>query len=197
MNLPNFAAAWAYVGPLIGAIIGVFGKYLLDMRKERLKKREGLQVVECVELVNTKALDEASLGPIAADIQIKVPKSGPGSEPEDVEEIYFAQYRFRNLSDVPVSKLLLDCNQRAVWFSITEGEGGKNPDWGLQLSELLKEFHHSEARGWEVFPIPYLNPYSSTGHEVYLNMSSYLPLNEVEISGGAKGVKFIFKKLDA
>lgn len=31
-------------------------------------------------------------------------------------------------------------------------------------------------------------------YEVFLNLSSYLPLSEVEIAGGARGVKFVFKK---
>jgi hypothetical protein len=198
VNPPTFADIWAYIGPLIGAIIGIVGKYLLDRRKERLTKRESLQVVECVELVNAKVLDVESLGPIAARMQIKVPKAGPGSELVDVQEVYFARYRFRNLSDVPLSKLLVDLKNgpKPVTFSIEEGEARSGPDWERQLHTLLEEEKGPEERGWEAFPIPYLNPYSSTRHEVFLDVSSYLPLHEVEVVGGAKGVRFIFKKSD-
>jgi hypothetical protein len=196
MNPPSFADIWTYVGPLAGAILGFIGNYLLERRKERLRKRESLQVVECVELVNTKVLDEELLGPMAGDIQIKVPEAGPKSELIDVHEIYFARFRLRNLSDTPVPKLLIRHKHRlkAVWFSISEGEGQSSPDWEKQLSALLEEEKVSEERGWAAYPIPYLNPYSFTGHEVFLNLSSYLPLSEVEIAGGAKGVKFVFKK---
>jgi len=196
MNLPSLADIWTYLGPLVGAIIGVVGKYLLDLRKERLRKHESLQVVECVEIVNTKVLDRESLGPIAAEMQIKVPEAGPGSDLVDVHEVHFARYRFRNLSDAPLSKLLVNLKNepKAVTFSISEGEAQSGPDWRKQLDALLEEEKVSEERGWPALPIPYLNPYSSTKHEVFLNLSSYLPLREVEVVGGAKGVKFIFKK---
>jgi hypothetical protein len=198
MNPLSFAEIWKYVGPLAGAVLGFIGNYLLERRRERRKKSESLQVVECVELVNTKVLDEELLGPMAGDIQIKVPEAGPKSELIDVHEIYFARFRLRNLSDTAISKLLISAKKhpRAAWFSITEGEGQSSPDWEKQLSALLEEEKVSGERGWAgaPYPIPYLNPYSSTGHEVSLNLSSYLPLSEVEITGGAKGVKFVFKK---
>ena len=199
MNLPSFTDIWTYVGPLMGAIIGVIGKYLLDRRKERLEKSEGLQVVECVELINAKVLDRESLGPIAAKVEIRVPEGGPGSELIDVQEIHFARYRLRNLSDTPVSKLLLSSKNspKSVTFQVGAGEGQSSPDWNKQMKTVLEEERISEERGWGAYPVPYLNPYSSTGHEVFLDLSSYLPLHEVEIVGGAKRVKFVFRKSDA
>jgi len=195
MNPPSFADIWAYVGPLAGAILGFIGNYLLERRRERRKKSESLQVVECVELVNTKVLGEESLGPIAAHVQIKVPRPGSESELMDVREIYSARYRLRNLSDTPLSKLFISPRKEPppFWFGITE-EGQSSPDWEQQLRALLKERKTFWKEKWVEFPIPYLNPYSSTGHEVFVDLTSYKPLSEVEMAGDAKGVKFVFKK---
>jgi hypothetical protein len=198
MNPLSFAEIWKYVGPLAGAILGFIGNYLLERRREGRKRSESLHVVECVELVNAKIFDAESLGPIARNVQIKVPKFGTESELVDVHEIYHARYRLRNLSDTPVSKLRISPKKDPppFWFGITEGEGQSSPDWEQQLEVLLKEEEAlwKHRKKWVIFPIPYLNPYSSTGHEAFVYLSSYEPLSEVEMAGDAEGIKFVFKK---
>jgi hypothetical protein len=62
--MPSFADMWNYIGPILGVILGVGGTYLLERRKKRIAKRDILHMVECVELVNTKILDEEMLGPL-------------------------------------------------------------------------------------------------------------------------------------
>jgi hypothetical protein len=147
-------------------------------------------------LVNTKVLDKKSLGPIASDIQIKSPKAGTGSEIIDVNEIHFARFRLRNLSDIPIERLFISSKNSpgSIWFSVAEGENSSSPEWKRQFGKMVEEEKVSDKRGWERYPIPYLNPYSATGHEVFVDLSSYLPLDKVEIAGGAKGVKFVFEK---
>jgi hypothetical protein len=188
MNPLSFAEIWKYVGPLAGAILGFIGNYLLERRREGRKRSESLHVVECVELVNAKIFDAESLGPIARNVQIKVPKFGTESELVDVHEIYHT----------PVSKLRISPKKDPppFWFGITEGEGQSSPDWEQQLEVLLKEEEAlwKRRKKWVIFPIPYLNPYSSTGHEAFVYLSSYEPLSEVEMAGDAEGIKFVFKK---
>ena len=129
-------------------------------------------------------------------MQIKVREAGPQSDLIDVNAIYFARYRIRNLSDIPIEDFSIKSlnNPRAVTFSLSEGEGQDSPEWDRRFHALLQERKVSEERGWAEYPVPYLNPHSSTGHEVFLDLSSYEPLIEVQISGGTVGTKFIFKK---
>jgi hypothetical protein len=197
MGLVNFADIWSYLGPFVGALLGFFSSYLLERRRERLQKDQIIQIVECVELVNSKILDEETVGPLRGDIQIKVPRAGPGSEIIDVKEIYFARYRLRNLSDRPIERLLVSKRNgpKSTWFTIHEGESKRSPDWSKLQAKVTEEEHVSEQRGWATFPIAYLNPYKSTGHEIFIDMSSYLPFDKMEIEGSAKGINFVFKKL--
>jgi hypothetical protein len=200
MSLTSLADIWKYVvGPVAGAVVGFIGKWLLDRRKERLEKTKSVQVVECVELVNKKVFDKAVFGPMARNIEIQVPEMSPESKRISIDEVYFARYRLRNLSDTPISNFFVGSKNepKSVHFDITEvteGKEGKTPNWERQFRALLEETKVSEERGWAAYPIPYLNPYSSTQHEVYLDLSSYLPLSEIEIIGGAQGVKFEFRK---
>lgn len=138
------------------------------------------------------------LGPIAHDLQIKTHEAGPTSQLVEVNEIYFARYRIRNLSDSPLSHLLLMSGDKpkSITFSLKEGENQTSPEWEKQFEELLKMEKVSEESGYGAYPIPYLNPYSSTRHEVFLDLSSYLPLTDVRIMGGGNGINFIFKKLE-
>jgi hypothetical protein len=151
MNLPTFADIWGYLSPLASAILGFMGNYLLERRRERRKKSGSLQIVECVEMVNTKVFDKQLLGPAASDIQIKIPEGGPKSKLIDVREIHFAQYRLGNLSDSPASRLLVTSKNApgAIWFDITEGAGHSSPDWEKQKGVILQEEKVSEKRGWE------------------------------------------------
>jgi len=198
----SFIKIWTYIGPIIGvlfgAILGFLGNLILVRRKEKFDKIKNIQIVECVELVNTKVFDREMLGPIAHDLQIKTHEAGPTTKLVEVDEIYFARYRIRNLSDSPISNLLIKSGEKpkSVTFSLSEGENQKSPEWDKQFKELLEKEKVSEKRGWGAYPIPYLNPFSSTKHEVFLDLSSYLPLKDVKINGGGKGINFIFKKLE-
>ena len=132
---------------------------MLERMRERRKKSP--QVVECVELVNTKVLGAESLGPIAAHVQIRVPKPGSESEFMDVREIHSARYRFRNLSDTPVSKLFISPKREPppFWFGITE-EGQSSPDWEALFSRgpivLHKRAANSERRPVILLPQKHL-----------------------------------------
>jgi hypothetical protein len=181
-----------------GVILTFVGQYLFEKRKERLKKNENLLLIECVEMVNQSIMVNNDIfGPMANHVQIKVPEAGPKSQLIDMRDLYFAKYRLRNLSDSPVSNILikLENEPKSVWFAINEGKGQVNPDWEAELRRNLMEKMIPEERGWDIYPIPYINPYSSTRHEVFLELASFLPLNNVTVTGGAKGVKFVFKKL--
>ena len=124
MNQLSFIKIWTYVGPvigvLIGAVLGFLGKLLLAKRKEIFDKIKNIQTVECVELVNTKVFDREMLGPIAHDLQIKIHEAGPTTKLVEVDEIYFARYRIRNLSDTPISNLLIRSGGKikSVTFSL-------------------------------------------------------------------------------
>ncbi|MBN1617824.1 hypothetical protein JW887_00580 [Candidatus Dojkabacteria bacterium] len=198
----SFLNIWTYAGPLIGvifgAILGFLGKLIIEKRREKFQKEEKIQFVECVELVNTKVFGKEMLGPIANKVQIKARETDSTSELIEVNEIYFVRYRIRNLSDSPLSNLLLESGNKpkSITFSLKEGVNQSSPEWKKQFRELLKKQKASDVRGYEAYPIPYLNPYSSTKHEVFLDLSSYLPLTDVRITGGGKGINFIFKKLE-
>lgn len=203
MTTPSFGEIWIYIiGPLAGATLAILGNYLLEKRKEHNRKITNLQIVECVELVNKKLIDKESLElrPIAKDLKIMVPKAGPRSELIDVNGIYYVRFRIRNLSDKPIEKLFLISEmevpsiQGSILFSIVEGANQISHDWKQQLKELLNKNKTSEETGWDVYPIPYLNPYFSTRHEVFLDLFSYLSLDKVKIAGSRKGVNFFFKK---
>jgi len=193
--MPSFADMWNYIGPILGVILGVVGTYLLERRKERIAKRDILHMVECVELVNTKILDEEMLGPLKKSIQIRI-MTEPGHEPEfyDVKELYFARYRFRNLSDAAVSKFIvsLENRPRSLWSSVKEGDEQSNPDWSQKFNEIMNQSR--DEKSGPKYPFPYLNPYKATKQEVFLDIASYQPLDAVNVIGGAQGVKFIFKK---
>ena len=184
------------LGVIVGAFLGFLGNYLIERRRERRKKLEIIKTIECIEVINSKVLDKKTLGPISGEIQIKARETGPDSNFIEVDAIYFARYRIRNLSNVPIENFSLKSLNvpKKVSFSLSEGEGQDSPEWHRRFHELLQERKISEQRGWDEFPVPYLNPYSATRHEIYLDLSSYLPLDEVQISGGAIGVNFVFKK---
>jgi hypothetical protein len=196
MNLPSFLTIWTYLGPLVGAVLGFLGNYLLERRREQRASIAGIQVIECVELINAKVFDKHSLGPMSNKIQMKAQRAGPDSELIDIDKVYFARYRFRNLSETPVESLLVSSKNSpgSVSFTVTESQGDNSPEWRSQFGALLEEVTDSKTRSSSAYPIPYLNPYSSTGHEVILDVSSYLPLTDLEIVGGGKGIKFAFSK---
>lgn len=182
----------------VGGILALVGQYLLEKIKERQKKNENLKVIECVEMVNqARMINKDIFGPMASHVQIKTPEAGPKSQLVDIRDLYFIKYRLRNLSDSPVSDVLIKLvnGPESVWFTINEGAGQVNPDWDAELKRNLKEKMAPNERRWEAYPIPYINPYSSTQHVVFLEVASFLPLNHVTVTGGAKGVKFVFKKL--
>ena len=139
MTSQQFSELWAYIGPLIGAILGFIGSFLLQRRRESLKRKEQVQIVECVELVNSTVLDKSL--PIYGDLQIKSRKRGPDSEYIDVDSLYFAQYRIRNLSDKPIGKFYIKSfNQpQSIWFVINEGGGKNSPEWVIKTEEM-KEY---------------------------------------------------------
>lgn len=170
---------------VIGAVAATIGQYLLMRRKER---KERGKAVECVELVNEYRSKEDVFGPMAGRVRVKIPKEGPDSELIEIDEWYYLKFRFRNLSDSPVPEVRLRFNKAPVWFSITEG-GQVNPDWEDKLRKLLKEKGDLSERGFTC-SIPYINPYRATKHEVFLELASYVPLTDVQVSGGAKGVYF-------
>jgi hypothetical protein len=190
---------WSVIGVILGAFLGYFGNYLIERRRERREKTNSIKVIECQEIVNTKILDKKTLGPIAGKMIIKVNEMGPQSEMIDVDSIYFARYRIRNLSDVPLENFSIKSlnTPKSVTFSLSEGENQYSPEWQRKFHALLQERKVSEQRGWDGYPVPYLNPFSSTGHELFLDLSSYESLNDVQISGGGVGVKFVFKKANS
>ncbi|NYT02927.1 MAG: hypothetical protein GKC10_09270 [Methanosarcinales archaeon] len=189
--------ALALIGPLAGATIGFAAGYVIRGGGPR-EKVEPVQLVECTELINTRVLDMKILGPDASTIHIRAGEAGPETEQTDVTELYLARFRFRNLSVSPVDKLFvnLDNAPRAIWFSLAEGEGHHSPDWEDQRDRILEATRLSEDMSWRMFPLPYLNPYSATKHEVILDIASYLSLEEVGINGGARGIDFVFRKLE-
>jgi hypothetical protein len=181
---------WNYISPILGILLGVLGTFLVEKWKDRATKQNILKTIECVELVNTRLLDEKSLGPIKEHVHITLPKGGPGSELIEVKELYFARYRFRNLSDEPVQNIVIATDgHNNFWSSLSERDGDHHPDFWLEFNKKMK-------RGSANYPFPYINPHKTTQHEIYLDVSSYLPLDGLRISGGAQGVKFIFKKIN-
>jgi len=192
--MPSFADIWNYIGPILGVILGVIGTYVLERRKERISKREILQTVECVELVNTKILDEEILGLFGKSIQIKV-MTRPKQEQifHDVKELYFARYQFRNLGNVPVAKFFISLENfpPSLWLSVKQGDEQRNPDWAQQFNEIMKQPKDEE---YPRYQFPYLNPYKTTKHEVFLDIASHLPLDGIKVIGGAQGINFVFKK---
>ena len=52
MNTPKFMDLWTYIGPFLGVVLGFLGNFLLERRRERIKREEGLQLVECIEILN-------------------------------------------------------------------------------------------------------------------------------------------------
>jgi hypothetical protein len=193
--MPSFAELWNYIGPILGVILGVVGTYILERRKERITKRDILQTVECVELVNAKILDEEMLGPLKKSIQIRI-MTKPGQEPEfyDAKELYFARYQFRNLSDAPVAKFIISLENlpQSIWSSVKQGDEQRNPDWSQQFNENMNQ--PRDVTSGPKYPFPYLNPYKTTKQEVFLDIASHLPLDGIKVIGGAQGIKFVFKK---
>lgn len=189
----------AILAAIVGAVVGYFGNYLIERRRERIEKTHSVKSVECLEIVNTMVLDKQQLGPIGGEIQIKVREAGPQSDMVDVDALYFARYRLRNLSDYPIGEFSIAARNtpRKVKFSLSPPEDHDDPEWQRQFRALLQERMVSESRGWTEYPVPYLNPHSSTGHEIFLELSSYESLAQVQISGGTNGIKFLFIKLDA
>lgn len=180
-----FPLASVVIGAVIGAVATTIGQYFLVKRKER---KERGKFVECVRLVSERRSKDSVFGPMAGRVQVKIPKEGPGSDLVDIEEWYYLKFRFRNLSDSPVPEIRLRFNKSPVWFDITQG-GQDNPDWEAELKRLLKEKGEASKQGYTC-SIPYINPYLSTKHEVFLELASYVPLSDVKVSGGAKGVYF-------
>lgn len=186
----TFTDIWNYVGPLLGVLLGVLGTFLVEKWKEQSSKQHILKTIECVELINTKLLDEKNLGPIKGHVHITMPKGGPDSELIEVKELYFVRYRFRNLSDEPVQNLMVATDGHTnFWSSLLERDGDNHPDFWIEFNKNMK-------RGSSNFPFPYLNPFKTTQHEIYLDVCSYLPLDGLRISGGALGINFIFTKIN-
>jgi len=175
-------------------ILGVIGTYVLERRKERISKREILQTVECVELVNAKILDEEMLGPLRKSIQIRITVPGPEQKFYDAKELYFARYQFRNLSNAPIPKFVISLENlpQSIFSSVRQGDEQNNPDWAQQFMEFMNQRRDEESGS--KYPFPYLNPYKTTKQEVFLDVASHLPLYGIKVVGGAQGIKFVFKK---
>lgn len=184
-----------YLGLLAGAAIGFVSGYVLRGSGSR-QKTEPVQLVECVEMINTRVLDKDMLRPDAGAIQIRVVQREANAEPFEVTELYLARFRFRNLSENPVDKLFVSLENAppAVWFSLSEGDGLHSPDWEQQKDRIQEAVKISEDMSWRMFPLPYLNPYSATKHDVILDIVSYQSLEAIKINGGARGIDFVFKK---
>lgn len=180
------------IGPLLGAIVGFIGALILEEFREKKKQKEGTQIIECCEKVNQKVFDKSSLGP-ATRIQIRAEESGPGSTLIDVNHIYVAVYRLRNLSNNTVERIItrMENQPKSIWFDIKQGET-KFPDWDSLKEQILRELEGSSETDRLNIIIPYLNPYVSTKHEVFLELASYLPLDLIKIQGGGKGIGFKF-----
>jgi len=176
------------VSAVIGAAAATMGQYLLNLLMRRKERKEGGKVVECAELVNERRSKEEVFGPMAGRVRVKIPKEGPDSELIEIEEWYYSKFRFRNLSDAPVPEVRLRFDKAPVWYSLKQG-GQKNPDWEDRFRESLKEKGDVSGEGFTC-SIPYINPYYSTKHEVFLELASYVSLTDVKINGGAKGVYF-------
>jgi hypothetical protein len=181
---------------IIAAIIGFVGNLFIHKIKE--KNENALFHIECEEIINTKvSFDKVILGEMANLIKIQAPIGDTGSKYIDIKEIYYCRYRIRNLSKKPLDKfgILIKNHPKFFWVNVNEGKNYKSPDWKKALIDSIEKEH--EEIGFKdstYYTIPFLNPFKETMQEVFLEISSYLPLSEIVIQGGAKGVKFKFVK---
>jgi hypothetical protein len=184
------------IAAIIGAILTIIGMFILEKIKLQKERASKIKEIECVLIKrSSQKLDRTIFGAIAGRVEVFVPKDGPKSEKIEIKEVHTNLYRLRNFGDEPISNFLLQSikNIPSIWFKVYEANNRVSPDWEQKYKELLIKYKDAKEDDWKIYPVPYINPYHSTKHEILLEISSYLPLKAIEINGGSKGTNFYFK----
>ena len=196
MGSSDSFSLWNIFGPIAGAIVGFFGNVLVQYIKRNNDYKNSMQNIECIEIVNTSVnFDKKLFGAFADRIQVNLQDSK--SNQIKIREIYFSRYRIRNISPKPVNEFTIKINNSPdqLWVSISEGDKFINTDSKAKIEKSFV-FDIKDSIDEKLITIPFLNPYKSSNHEIFLDISSYMNLNNVIIQGGAKGINLTFSKED-